>query len=134
MRPSKPEARRPMTARCPAMPAPMMTIPAMRSADIDIESAVLDLHGIGLEIDAGWCPHGLAVGVVEAGIMLGAFYDVVHDEPVREMDLLMRAQAIGRIIFIIGRTIDREGPAAVFETDHVFGVNVFSRAGFDPVC
>src|SRR5687768_16301779 len=66
-----------------------------RSAEIDVDGAPVDLHAIGLQVDADWRPPRLAGLVVEAAVVLGAFDDLVHHEPVGEMHLLVRAEPVG---------------------------------------
>src|SRR5437868_11455596 len=94
-----------------------------RSTDVDECLAVLDFHRISLEIDAGGRTHGLASSVVETAIVLGAFNDVIHDQTVRKVDFLMRAESVRGVIFVVRRPVDRESPAAIIEADHIFSLD-----------
>ena len=46
--------------------------------------------------------------------------------------MLMGAQAVGREILVVGRTVDRERPALVIEADHVLRLDRVCVAGLDP--
>src|SRR5690242_21049690 len=65
--------------------------------------------------------------------MLGAFDDVVHHQAVRQMGLLMRAEAVGRKKLIVRRAIDRKAPPSMVEADHILRFHVIFAAGFDPL-
>src|SRR5690606_1101338 len=93
----------------------------------------LDLDGIGPEIDADGRALGFAGLVIEAAVMLGTFDDVVHHQPVGEMDLLVRAEPVGGVIGVLRAAVDREGASVVIETDHVFLIDLPGVANLDPV-
>jgi hypothetical protein len=65
--------------------------------------------------------------------VLGTLDDVVHNQPVSEMHLLVRTQAVCGIVGIGCRTIEGEGAAIVIETDHIFFFDVVRAASVDPV-
>ena len=49
-----------------------------------------------------------------------------------EMNLRVRAPAVGGVEFIVRRAVDRKGAFALIETDHVVRAEVGDRAGRDP--
>src|SRR4051812_30351360 len=124
-----------MAARMPHSPAPTITIPrssATGSAEIDQDAAVFDLRRIGLQIDADRGALGLAGLVVEAAVMHRALDDVAHHQTIGKLDLLMGAEAVGRVILVLRTAIDRVVLAAMVERHHVFFVDRIGSAGIDP--
>src|SRR3984957_882446 len=108
-----------MAARAPASPAPIMTIPAsaMRVASTQIQkhAPAFDLDRIGRQIDAGRRALGRAGAKIKAPVMFGAFNDRAHHQSVGEVNLFMRAQAVGGEIAIVIGAVDRESPGAMIE-------------------
>jgi hypothetical protein len=45
----------------------------------------------------------------------------------------MRAEAIGREVFVARATVDGKGPSAMVKPDHVFGLDVTCRTGINPL-
>src|ERR1043166_9346658 len=88
---------------------------------------------MSFEVHAGWCAHGLAGGEVEPAVVLWAFDQVVHHESAREVDFRMRAQAIGGVVFVIGRPVDGKRAAFVIETQHILLLDITRAAGVDPI-
>ena len=129
--PPKPTSRSASAARVPHSPAPMITIPAIGS-DFDEDIFALDLHRVGVEVDADRRTPGGAGAVVEAAVVLRALDDVVHHQPVGEMDLLVGAEAVGGEELAVRGVVDREGSALVVEAGDVFLVDVLGRAGANP--
>ncbi|EEF24659.1 conserved hypothetical protein, partial [Ricinus communis] len=84
-------------------------------------------------VDADGGAAGFAGAIVEAAVMFRTFDDIVHDEPVGQMHLLMRAHAVGRKELVIGAAIDRECPASVIKADHILILDIVDLAGLDPV-
>ena len=68
------------------------------SAHINEYLPIIDTHRIDAKINANRGALGLAGAVVEAAIVLRAFDDVVHDQTFSEVDFLMGAKPIGRIV------------------------------------
>jgi hypothetical protein len=68
----------------------------------DEDFAAFNLHCVGFEIDADGSTLGGARGVVKAAIVFRAFDDVVHHQAISQMHLLVGAQAIGGVVFIVG--------------------------------
>src|SRR5215217_5367595 len=76
---------------------------------------VLDPDRVGPEVDADRGAPGLAGADVEAAIVLGALDDAVHHQAVREMRLLVGAEAVGRIVGVSLQPVDGEGAAGMVE-------------------
>src|SRR5690606_2835024 len=98
----------------------------------DIDIAVDDLCRIGPEIDADRRAFRLPRLVVEATIVLGTFDDVAHDKPVGKMNALVRTQAVGRKIVVVGAAVDGIGAAGRVESDDILLVDIVGRADPDP--
>jgi hypothetical protein len=103
------------------------------SPDIDVNFATLNFDRVGLEVDADGSAHGSASCIVEASVMLGALDGVVHDQAISQMYLLVRAQAISRVIPVIWRTVDCERSSRMVETQNIFICHVFCSTGFKPI-
>src|SRR4051794_12146423 len=82
-------------------------LPQAISLKTDEYPATFDASGVSDEIDADRSALRLAGLVVEAPVVLGALDDVVHHQAARKRDALVRAQPIGRKIFVLGAAIDR---------------------------
>ena len=52
--------------------------------------------------------------------------------PSGEMHLLMRAEAVGGEVLVVGRAIDREGAPGMVEADDVLLLDIVDAAGLDP--
>src|SRR3984957_2739890 len=119
--------------RCSALPSRRGTPRRwFASVELDEQPTALDLHRISREIDAGRRALRFAGGEVEAAVVHRAFNDRVLNETVGEFDCLMRAQAIGRKIAVVGGAVERVLLALVLERRHVFGQNPVDGAGVDP--
>ena len=97
------------SARCTLTEAPVP------SPDVDHDLTVFHLDRVRFQVDAHRGTLGLARAVVEAAIVLWTLDDVVHHQPVAQVNLLVRAQAVRRIKLVIGRAVERIGLAAVIE-------------------
>src|ERR1700730_9261927 len=123
----------------PILPAPnrpkrsISDSSAVASAELNIDSAVYDLSGIGADVDQHRRAERLAAGVVEPPVVLGAFDDAVHDQAVAQQRLLVRAMAVGGVVDVVRRAVDRVVAAVVLERDDVLGVDVVRLAGGDPL-
>ena len=105
---------------------------AAHSTDAEHHLAAFDADGVGGKVDAGGRPLGLAGREIEAAVVLRAFDDVVHYEAVGEVHFLMRAKAVGCVIFVVGRAVEGEGASAVVETNDVFFFDVADLTGGHP--
>ena len=65
--------------------------------------------------------------------MLGALDRAFDDQPVTEMDVLVRTQTVCAIVVVLVVTRDDEGAAVVVEPDDIFLVDVIRGAGVNPV-
>src|SRR5580698_7984962 len=102
------------------------------SAEFDEQAAALDLYRIGREVDAGRRALGFASGEVEAPVVHGAFDDRALDKSIRELDRLVRTQAIRREIAIVRGAVERVLLAGVFKRRDVLRQDPVDRAGVDP--
>jgi hypothetical protein len=71
-------------------------------ADVDQDFSSFDLDRIIFEIDANRRSLCGTVAIVKPAIVLGAFDDVVHHQPISKMDLFMGAETIGGLELIVG--------------------------------
>ena len=65
--------------------------------------------------------------------MFRALDGVVRHQTLREVDLLMRAQAVGIKIMVIGRLVDGKGLAVMIETDDVCPCHFVNAAQHAPI-
>ena len=89
--------------------------------------------GGGVQVAADRAAVGLAGGRIEASVVFGALDDVAEHQAIRKKREFMGADAVRGVELVVARPIYREAPAAVFEWDEVLQVDVFPRAGFDPL-
>src|SRR6266567_7145961 len=82
-------------------------------ADLDVDPAVDDLGGVGAHVVKHRRAERLAAGVVEPPVVLGALDDATHDQAVAQQRLLVRAVAVGGVVGIVRRPVDRIVAAAV---------------------
>src|SRR5262249_17235974 len=94
--------------------------------------AVLDLHGVGPESDSRRHADRAAVPDVEAAVVLRAFDDVTHHQPIAEKRLLMGAETIGGID-LPRHAIDRIDPPAVIEAHYVLFLDLIEGRDADPL-
>lgn len=78
------------------------------TAQLDLDFAACEAHRIRLQINADRSALGLSCLVVEAAIVFRALDDFIHDEAVGAMDLLVSAEPVGGIIFVIWTAAERE--------------------------
>jgi hypothetical protein len=65
--------------------------------------------------------------------MFRAFDLVVYDQPIGDMDGLMRAKAVSAEHLVVGRPEDRVGPASMVEAARAFLFDVVEAASPDPI-
>jgi hypothetical protein len=65
--------------------------------------------------------------------VLGALDDAAHDQAVAQQRLLVGAVAVGGVVDVVGRAVNRVVLAATLERDDVFGVDVVGLARGDPL-
>src|SRR5262245_19256397 len=102
-----------------------MTIPPSRSMSghLDEDGSIFDPHRICLKIDADRRALRRSCLIVEASGMLGTFDRVVHDKAVSQMDLLMGAETIGRVVGVLRAAVNRKGPTRMVEADHILFID-----------
>ncbi len=87
---------------------------------------------MGFEVYTSGRPFGLAGSKVKSPVVLRTFDDVTHDEATREVDTCVCAKAVGGVICVVDRPVDRKGATVVIEADDVFLFNVARSADFNP--
>ena len=88
-------------------------------SDQDENPAVFDLERRGLQVDTDRRTFGLAGAQVEATVVLGAFDNVAHHQPVGKVNLRMRAEPVGGEEPSVLVMADGEGAAGMVEAHHV---------------
>src|SRR6266700_2059572 len=103
------------------------------SGDLDIDGIVDDPGRVRAHADKNRSAERLAAGVVEPPVVLGALDDAAHDQAVAQQRLLVRAVAVGGVVRVVRRPVDRVVAAVVLERDDVLGVDAVRLAGGDPL-
>src|ERR1700691_7914 len=103
-----------------------------RSVEPDEKPAIVDLHRIGREVDAGRRALRFPSGEIEPAVVHRAFDGRARNVAVGELDRFMRAQAVGGEVAVVRRAVERVLLAFVFERRDVLGQDTVSGAGVDP--
>ena len=96
-------------------------------------SRTADPHGIYFHIDAHRSAASLAGLIAETPVVLGAFNDVVHQDPIRQLDLHIRAKDIGREIILVWTAIDHIGLTGKVITSDILLGKVVRTTRINPV-
>ncbi len=69
--------------------------------DVNENFAAINFDGMGFQVNADRSALGGTSCIVKAPVVLGALDGVIHHQAISQMNLLMRAQAVGGIVFVV---------------------------------
>ena len=105
---------------------------AARGIEVEEDFAVVLAGLVGLQRHADRLALRRPVGDVEAPVVLGALDELAFDEPVGEMGVAVRADAVGGVKLALGGAVNGVGLLVVIEADDVFLLQEVAHADFDP--